>query len=197
MLFRRREPQTFWTKTRTAIWPRRSFRRSAAYFQKRVLRLKAHPHAIAAGIAAGVFSSFTPFVGFHFLIAFAIAFCLSGNMAAAALGCLLGNPLTFPAVWAATYEVGRLMLGVSPAVGDGAAPAGIAHALLNRDLLAIWDPIVKPMLIGSLPLGIGFAGVAYAAVFVGARSFQRRRALRIQELRAKGSLVPSSVETAS
>lgn len=197
MLFRRREPQTFWTKLRTAIWPRRSFRRSASYLKKRVLRLNAKPHAIAAGVAAGVFSSFTPFVGFHFLIAFAVAFCVSGNMAAAALGCLVGNPLTFPAVWAATYEVGRLMLGVSPVVGDRAAPAGIAHALLNRDFMAIWEPIVKPMLVGSLPLGLGFGAIAYAAVFFGARSFQRRRAIRIRERRAQVTVLREPAEHAA
>ncbi|KQT55309.1 MULTISPECIES: DUF2062 domain-containing protein [unclassified Aureimonas] len=188
MLFRRREPQTFWTKLRTACWPRRSFRRSATYLKKRVLRLNAKPHAIAAGVAAGVLSSFTPFLGFHFLIAFALAFCLSGNMAAAALGCVVGNPLTFPAIWAATYEVGRLILGVSPAPGDAAAPSGLTHALMNRDLAAIWEPIVKPMLVGSVPLGLGFAAVAYGVVYLASRSFQRRRAIRLQERRAASAL---------
>lgn len=197
MLFRRREPQTFWTKLRTAFWPRRSFRRSATYMKKRVLRLNAKPHAIAAGVAAGVLSSFTPFVGFHFLIAFAVAFCLSGNMAAAALGCVLGNPLTFPAIWAATYEVGRLILGVSPVPGDAAAPSGLAHALMHRDFTAIWDPILKPMLVGSVPLGLGFAAIAYGVVYLAARSFQRRRAIRMQERRAEAALSRGHLESAA
>ena len=51
MLFRRREPEGVWERFRTALWPRRSFTRSVQYLVKRVLRLTATPHAIAAGVA--------------------------------------------------------------------------------------------------------------------------------------------------
>ncbi|MBC8131057.1 MAG: DUF2062 domain-containing protein [Rhizobiaceae bacterium] len=173
MLFRRRQKPTVWGRLRTVFWPSRSWQRSLLYFKKRVLRLHATPHAIAAGFAAGVFASFTPFVGFHFLLAFAISYLIAGNMASAVLGCMVGNPLTFPAIWAATYEVGRAMLH-SEAI-DGQAPTGLAHALMHMELSAIWTPILKPMLVGSLPLGIPAAIVGYAVVFAAARSFQHRR----------------------
>ena len=77
MLFRRREPEGVWERFRTALWPRRSFTRSVQYLVKRVLRLTATPHAIAAGVAAGVFASWMPFLGFHFVIAAALAFVLA------------------------------------------------------------------------------------------------------------------------
>ena len=173
MLFRRRVKLGFWAKARTVLWPRRSWARSLSYLKKRVLRLQATPHAIAAGFAAGVFASFTPFIGFHFLLSFAIAYCIAGHIAAAALGCAVGNPLTFPAIWAGTYEAGRYLLH-SEAV-DGNAPSGLGHALTQMDLQSIWDPILKPMLVGSLPIGLGFGLGGYAIVYVAAKSFQARR----------------------
>ena len=85
MLFKSRKPAEFWERLRIWFWPRRSFWRSAKYFSKRILRLRATPHAIAAGVAAGVFASFFP-LGVHFIIAAAVAWLFAGNLVAAALG---------------------------------------------------------------------------------------------------------------
>jgi len=173
MLFRRREKLGFWAKTRAMFWPKRSFGRSLRYLQKRVLRLQATPHAIAAGFAAGAFASFTPLIGFHFLLSFAIAYLIAGNMAAAALGCIVGNPLTFPAIWASTYETGRYLLKAE--VIDGQAPMGLGHALTHGDFWAVWEPFIKPMLVGSVPLGLFFGALSYAIIYVAAKGFQERR----------------------
>lgn len=181
MLFRRRVPQTFRARVRTLLWPQRSWSRSLSYLKKRVLRLNATPHAIAAGFAAGIFATFTPFLGFHFLLAFAISYCIAGNMAAAALGCIAGNPVTFPAIWASTYEVGRFLLG-SEAAGT-LSEHRLGNALLHMDFAAVWDPILKPMLVGSVPIGLGFGAAAYAAVYFAALGFQNRRAKRLGDKR--------------
>ena len=111
MLFRRRIPPGIGEKFRVWMWPRRSWARSGLYVSKRISRLTGSPHTIAAGVAAGVFASFTPFMGFHFLLAFALAYVLAGNMIAAALGTFVGNPLTFPFIWASTFSFGRTLLG--------------------------------------------------------------------------------------
>jgi uncharacterized protein len=182
MLFRRRQPETFGQKLRGALWPRRSWRRSARYMQRRVLRLRATPHAIAAGIATGVFSTFTPFIGFHFIIAFALAWLIRGSLAGAALGCLLGNPVTFPLIWASTYELGRYVLAAE--TPDGHAPASLGPALMRGDLSAVWTPYLKPMLVGSVPLGLGFALLTYFVVLTMARSFQETRLRRTAAERA-------------
>lgn len=181
MLFRRRLKPTWRERIRIWLWPRRSWRRSLSYLKKRVLRLNATPHAIAAGIGAGIFATFTPFVGFHFLLAFAIAYFIAGNMAAAALGCGAGNPLTYGPIWASTYELGRWILASEPI--DGNAPVGLGHALRNMDIKDIWAPILKPMLVGGLPLGLAFGLLGYGLVYLAARSFQNHRARRIAALR--------------
>nr|WP_245396674.1 DUF2062 domain-containing protein [Jiella sonneratiae] len=162
---------------RTFLWPRRSFRRSYRYFVKRVVRLDAAPHAVAAGFAAGVVASFTPFVGFHFLIAFAIAYLIAGNMAAAALGTAVGNPATFPFIWAATYEVGHFLADRD--AGPAPHPAAFGSMLSPSNLLSIWEPVVKPMLIGSLPLGIASGTLAYVLVRSAVVSFQAHRRRKI------------------
>ena len=88
MLFRRRKKADLLERARTFFWPRRSFLRSAQYFIKRVLRLSATPHAIAAGVAAGVFASFTPFLGFHFVIAAGLASPLCAFMSLSPPRCI-------------------------------------------------------------------------------------------------------------
>ncbi|MCE7030721.1 DUF2062 domain-containing protein [Jiella avicenniae] len=177
MLFRRRVPEGRWARFRTFLWPRRSFRRSYRYFVKRVIRLDAAPHAVAAGFAAGVIASFTPFIGFHFLLAFAIAYLVAGNMAAAALGTAVGNPATFPFIWASTYEIGRFVTAGAPA--NAPHPDTLESSLSPSNLLAIWDPVVKPMLIGSIPLGLVAGALSYVLVRSAVTSFQAHRRRQI------------------
>jgi uncharacterized protein (DUF2062 family) len=105
MLFRRRKKATQWERFKVWLWPRVSWRRSVLYFVKRTLRLSGSPHAIALGCAVGAFAAFTPFLGLHIVIAVVIAWLLRGNLIAGAVGTFIGNPLSFPFIWAGTYEV--------------------------------------------------------------------------------------------
>lgn len=189
MLFKRRKSADFRERLRTFFWPRHSFWRSARYFAKRALRLSATPHAIAAGIAAGVFASFTPFVGFHFVIAAATAWIIGGNLVASAIGTSVGNPLTFPFIWGATLEVGRLILhGRQP---TGIDPRDIGHLLWNMEFSSLWEPFLKPMAIGSLPLGIAAALVFYFLTKGTAAAFREQRRKRLAE-KARGRASQSS-----
>ena len=124
MLFKRRTPPSWQETFRVWLWPRRSWLRSTQYVTKRILRLTATPYAIAAGVAAGVFTSFTPFMGLHFLVAALFAWLIRGNLIASALGTFFGNPLTFPIIWAATFNTGALILGKIYSPIAGAAPMG-------------------------------------------------------------------------
>ena len=49
MLFRRREEPGYWERFKLWLWPRVSWRRSALYYLKRILRLSGTPYAIAHG----------------------------------------------------------------------------------------------------------------------------------------------------
>jgi uncharacterized protein len=178
MLFRRRESQSLLARLRTAVWPRHSWSRSARYFGKRVLRLSGSPHAVAAGVAAGVFASFTPFIGLHFIVSFVFAFIVGGNMLAAAMGTFFGNPLTFPFIWASTYSLGNHILGQS----TGVALHHIHFALLHRSIDMLW-PLILPMLVGAVPIGLPIAIAFYIVAFFAVRAFRDLRRERLNKQR--------------
>jgi len=193
MLFGRKKPASWLEILRISVWPRRSWARSAKYMSKRILRLTASPHAISAGVAAGVFASFTPFLGLHFFIAFFVAYLIAGNFLAAAMGTFFGNPLTFPVIWAGTYQTGNLILfGKSGEENKGlsslseldffdAGLTGVWNAIVG-----IWEPVMKPMLIGAVPLGIAFAISAYLVTRWSAVKFrkaqQKRREKKLEKI---------------
>ncbi|MCB4918375.1 DUF2062 domain-containing protein [Brucella intermedia] len=178
MLFQRRNPPTRKERLRLLVWPRRSFSRSLRYGGKRILRITASPHAVAAGLAVGVFSAFTPFFGFHLIIAIVLAYVLAGNIAAAALGTTLANPLTLPFIWGSTFELGRFIMNGSI---DDAPPIHLGRALETMRFDEIWTPLLKPMLIGSTILGAAFAVVVYFVTRFAVSAFRRRRIERLVE----------------
>lgn len=185
MLFKRRTPQSWWDAIRIFIWPRHSWMRSGQYVAKRVLRITATPHAVAAGVAAGAFTSWTPLMGFHFLVAALLAWIVRGNLLASAMGTFVGNPLTFPFIWAAALATGRWMLGLdgeSAPVHLGAAMSDVLGSLWSLDgeqaargLEAIWEPVFYPMLLGGAPWGLLTAAIVYALTYRAALAFREAR----------------------
>ena len=203
MLFRREKPLKWTDKLRIAVWPRRSWARSGSYVAKRILRLTASPHAVAAGVAAGVFASFSPFIGLHFVMAVALAYIIAGDMIAAALATLVGNPLTLPAIWASTYSIGRYVLheplalrsdeAVEKLAGTSMFSSSDMSVLFNK-IIALWDPVFKPMAIGSLPLGLGFGLVSYFLVRLLLARFRQSRHKRIAAKLAARMQSPAKTE---
>lgn len=189
MIFKRRNRENWRERFRVWLIPRRNYLRSFRYYWKRVLRLKATPHAIAAGVAAGAFASFTPFMGLHFILAFVLAWLLAGNMLAAALGTAIGNPLTFPAIWAATLGTGTAILGLGEKTAE-VAPAKLGSLWQHGEIMALWDPLLKPMVVGGVPLGLAVALVLYVSIRFAVAAFQNRRTHRLaasQSLRQQAS----------
>ena len=178
MIFKRREKPTRIERIRVAVWPRHSWSRSFRYFTKRVLRLSASPRKIAIGFAAGAAASFTPLIGFHFILSFILAYILRGNLLAAALGTAVGNPITFPFSWASTYKVGIYILDQEGKPFPNLTRP-LDHSLLSQSLDKIW-PILKPMLIGAIPLGL-ITGIAfYFIVLASVTTYQKTREHRFR-----------------
>jgi uncharacterized protein (DUF2062 family) len=181
-MFLRRKSPGFWVRLQNLIWPKMGLSRAWRYLVHRMARLKASPHAIALGFAAGAFASFTPFIGFHFILAGLIAFALRSSILASAIGTVVGNPLTFPFIWLSTYNIGAALLGREakgevvlelPAVPDNAVNAGMmdfAERLFQRI-----EPVFLPMLIGGILLGLACAAVCYFIVRLSVDRFKKRR----------------------
>ena len=77
---------------------------------QRIKKLPGTTESIAIGIACGVAISFTPFLGFHMVLAAGSAWLLGGSIVASALGTIVGNPWTFPFIWIAVLYTGRKLL---------------------------------------------------------------------------------------
>jgi len=177
-MFGSRRQSTWGRRLLNLVWPQRGFRRAWSHLLLRMSRLKACPHNLSIGFAAGAFASFLPFVGFHFVIAAALAVVVRGSVIASAIGTVVGNPITFPLIWFATYKIGVLLTGQSVPYDhgdvDGLAKAGFGFNV--EYFSGVWQSLgsaVWPMLVGALPLGLFCASVCYALVYMSIRGLRR------------------------
>jgi hypothetical protein len=151
-----------------------------------VLRLETTPHAVGLGLATGVFVAFLPVLGVQMLMAMAIAWAGRANVGAAVLGTWAGNPLTWPAMWVGSYLLGIMLLGEAGAMTVDEVQRTLVRlaetpvsrtdplALLNTIGQFLW-PILKPLFVGSLVLGLISGAALY---FIGRRAaevFNTRR----------------------
>ncbi len=197
MVFKRRDRRGVLRALAEAIYPRGGWSRAFEYVKHRVRRLPDTPEKIARGIAAGVFASWTPFYGFHFLIAVLGALVLRGNVIASLLGTFFGNPLTYVPIGVVALSTGHFVLG-SRFRGDiesslmhkfGGAGRDLWHnfsAMFTsetadwRRLGVFYDEVFLPYLVGGIVPGVLASGVMYYLSLSLVRAYQnrRRKALR-------------------
>lgn len=158
--------------------------RASRYMTHRLARMKASPHKLALGFAAGAFASFLPFIGFHFIIAALAAVVVRGNLIASAIGTVVGNPFTFPFIWLASYNLGGWLLGRGLRGDVDLVAIDSATSLLNDGpaavISALWaklEPLLYPMLLGGAVLGLLCAAVCYVIV--------RSAIVKLQTLRSQ------------
>ena len=160
-MFKRRQKQSVFEKIREVLWPRTGWKRAASYLRHRISRIDGTPYAIAAGFACGAAISFTPFLGFHLIIAAFITWIVRGNIFTSALGTAIGNPWTFPFIWASSYNLGINILGWE-AVDDiiirlGEIFSQFTVVDLVRHPVVVLGPFLEmvflPMLVGGVLIG--------------------------------------------
>lgn len=155
-MFKHRAKQTLFEKFCNVFWPSVGWKHYVKYLFLRLSRLKGSPRSLAVGIACGVAISFTPFVGFHIVLAAITAFLLRGNVLASALGTVAGNPWTFPFIWISILYTGRKILGAAAVAKVDFMQffKNLMHALMTFDFSLffsdIW-PILWPMMVGCIP----------------------------------------------
>ena len=185
MMFKRRERQNSLERIRIWLWPRRSWSRSLRYVMYTIVRLCSNPHALALGCAAGVFAACTPLLGGQIVLATVLAIALRASVPAAVLATFFGNPLSWPLIWPATYVAGVHLIGEGNAsdLGDlGMRIDSFWQALLGQspEMIAaaaafVW-PLFKPMLAGSLPIGLADGFIIYYMMRSAAQNLEVRRA---------------------
>lgn len=156
-MFRRKNKPALMKRILSFLWPESGWKRYGQYILLRLQRLKGTPKEISAGVACGVAISFTPFVGFHFVLAAISAWLVNGNILASAIGTAAGNPWTFPFIWVSILYTGRHILGSHMEENNVAFIAVFEKA--SRSLMTfdfklfaaeVW-PILWPMIVGCVP----------------------------------------------
>ena len=190
-MFHRRRPGSSLGRIKDAVWPRLGWLRFVTYLWHRMARLPESPHSIAAGLAAGAAISFTPLLGAHFILSALVAVIARGSVVAAFVGTIVGNPWTFPFIWAASFQLGRWLLPASWGAVHGGEQdfiglfARLTQAVLGLDPGLLIDrvlPIWVPMMIGSVPLAVGAWIVTYQLT---RRSIERYKHIRLQHRRRR------------
>lgn len=146
------------------------FKEKVGRFIVSVKTLRGDPHYIAMGIGIGVFVGMTPTFPFHTLLAVALALALKASKPAAALAAWVGNPLTIPAFYWASYRIGVLI------VGD-AAPFNEELVTIAQHMKLGMD-VTLAMMIGGIVLGIAPGVVSYFVarrILAAIRSRRRKR----------------------
>ncbi|WP_420558892.1 DUF2062 domain-containing protein [Tepidicaulis sp.] len=192
-MFRRRKELHPIERLREWFWPRSGWRRAFQYGWRRVWRLSGSPHAIAVGVAAGAFASFTPFVGFHFMLGFLVAWIFRGNLIASAFGTFVGNPITFPFIWIGTYDLGRWLLSYDEPANMH--PSALSSDLFFNQALDKVLPIIGPMSLGSVLLGVPAAVTVYLLSKPAVEAYQKkRRETLAQRARKRNAAAPAQTE---
>lgn len=160
MLFRRRHKQSFLSNLRSWLWPKSGWRRAGLYVWHRLARLPGSAESIAGGFATGVAVSFTPFLGLHILFGLFFTTMFRMNAIAMIIGTFVGNPWTFPIFFAASAGVGNFMLGSD---ADKTVPAWSWDALMDAPFVYLSEfiPIIFPLAVGSVPVGLSAWMIAY------------------------------------
>ena len=208
MVFKRRDTRPVWKIVAEFFYPRGGWIRAFHYVRHRMHRLPDPPHRIARGIFAGVFTSFTPLFGLHFLTAAIIAKVMRGNILAALLATFFGNPLTFPFIATISLKLGHLLMGSRfhesehrSLLGKFAAAGrdfkdNFIALFTDRDanwaaLHDFYSDVFLPYLVGGLIPGIIAGMVAYYMSVPVISAYQKRRKGRLKkklaELKAKAS----------
>lgn len=197
MVFRRRDRRSIARIILELLWPRGGWSRAFQYVKHRLHRLPGTPETIARGIMAGVFTSFTPFYGLHFLTAFIVARVVQGNALAAILATFFGNPITYVPISVMTLRMGYWLLGREwhPGLSSELFTAfGRSWQDLWNNFIAIftddtaqwghlaefYDGVFLPWMVGCILPGIVAGIISYYLTVPVIRAYQKRRSGKIR-----------------
>jgi hypothetical protein len=107
------------------------------------------PHEIAVGLAVGILVAFVPVFGTHTIIALGLASLLRLSPLVVLLGTQISNPVTYPFQLFICAEAGNLILR-----------GHLLEIKLSGDVNLL-SHYLWPIIVGSIVLGILFAGIAY------------------------------------
>lgn len=194
-MFKRRDPKSYLQLLTEMFYPRGGWRRASQYVLLRMRRLPDQPSRVARGFACGVFISFTPFFGFHFIGAAVCAWLIRGNILAALLGTFIGNPMTTPFMALASLTCGRWLLGRTGDISIRSLPMEFAQAsgevwhnlmsiftgeaMVWSHLTGFYNEIFLPYAVGSVIPGLIVGVIFHYSTVPLIRAWHERRAKKM------------------
>lgn len=194
----KRNPRSYLRIVTEFFYPRGGWYRASRYVIHRLRRLPDPADRISRGIAAGVFVTFSPLFGLHFVTAALISWAIRGNILAAILATFVGNPLTFPIIAGISLKTGAVILD-HPAQevrlhqvveAFGRASGDIWHNFLAvfTERTANWtgldlflDRVFLPYLVGGIVPGLIAAITAFYLSRPVLTAYQKRRVKQIRK----------------
>jgi hypothetical protein len=176
------------------LWPSMGLRAMLRFMEIRIKHQQGTEHKIALGFAVGVFIGFIPTVG-QVMASMILAYVLGGHILAAVVGSFVGNPWTFPFMWAWEYQLGSWLLG-----NPNPPPFPDVATFLSfiTHFGEVWWSFHFPTIVGAMPSGIlaGFFG--YWLLRFNLKSYQsarrafltKRRQDHMMALKLKQTLPP-------
>ncbi len=110
----------------------------------KIYRIRDFPESVAIGLAWGTSISFTPLLGLHLIICYLGTIAMRGNLIAATVGSVIGNPWTFPFFFYVAYKIG-INFFYNPLT---------SYEFKIEFLIENFSRLFFPTLIGSLPIAI-------------------------------------------
>ena len=117
----------------------------------RITKIKDFPESVAIGMAWGVSISFTPLLGLHLIICYLGTWLMKGNLIAATVGTIIGNPWTFPFIFYLDYKVGTTIFLERINYYEFKISFFVEH----------FEDLFYPTLLGSIPLAVIMWFVTY------------------------------------
>ena len=111
-------------------------------FKLKIYRIRDFPESVAIGLSWGAAVSFTPLLGFHLIICYLGTWLMRGNLIAATVGTIIGNPWTFPIFFYLDYKIGLVFF-----------PDKINNYEFKvQFFINNFEALFYPTLLGSLPI---------------------------------------------
>ena len=211
-MFKRRERRSILRFFYEVIFSFKGISRAIEYVTIRLKRIPDTPHKISLGMSCGIFASFTPLFGLHFLIAGLLSYLLRANVLASLIGTFVGNPITFPIITVFNLKLGEWILGSSEySSGDGGkifegfldfifliyksffTEGSIGENNVPR-MNEFLNGVFIPYSLGGLILGIFIAVVSYFLLRPLVATYQKKRSA-LKAKRFKKKLMRKRYET--
>ncbi len=117
----------------------------------KITKIKDFPESVSVGMAWGAAVSFTPLLGFHLIICYLGTWLMRGNLIAATVGTIIGNPWTFPFIFYLDYKIGTTIFLNSVDY----------YELKISFFVENFEALFYPTLLGSIPIALFVWFVTY------------------------------------